>query len=136
MNIEETKKRIEIMKAFVEGKTIQMLWIHGDWHDVDTPSWDEDREYRIKQEVSYAPFLNTADLIETFIRKFNVKTVPYGEPFIWIKNKQADIRSLITSYDVDSVCVNGRYISMDELYHSYVFLDDSPVAAEIDTTHR
>lgn len=48
MNIEETKKAIEVMQAFVDGKTVQVSAAAG-WESTPTPCWSWDIcEYRIK----------------------------------------------------------------------------------------
>jgi hypothetical protein len=53
VNIEETKKAIEVMQAFVDGKVVQAD-IHGRWLDIGPPNsmyWDFTRyNYRIKPE--------------------------------------------------------------------------------------
>lgn len=55
MNIEETKKAIEVMQAFVDGKTVQHFSRALGWLDfkdgVNSPSWCWDGvNYRIKPE--------------------------------------------------------------------------------------
>jgi hypothetical protein len=49
VNIEETKKAIEVMQAFVDGKTIQIKTA-GRWFDtIMNPLWDwYETDYRIK----------------------------------------------------------------------------------------
>jgi hypothetical protein len=50
MNIEETKKAIEVMQAFVDGKTVQVE-THAGWEDVDDPLWEWfGGPYRVKPE--------------------------------------------------------------------------------------
>ena len=54
MNIEETKKAIEVMQAFVDGKEIQYL-SDGNWFSYSlpaTPAWAwSETEYRVKPET-------------------------------------------------------------------------------------
>jgi hypothetical protein len=50
MNIEETKKAIEVMQAFVDGKTVQVE-THAGWEDVDDPLWEWfGGPYRVKPQ--------------------------------------------------------------------------------------
>lgn len=52
MNIEETKKAIEVMQAFVDGKPCEWKFEHiGPWDRVFRPTWDwHKHDYRIKPE--------------------------------------------------------------------------------------
>ena len=50
MNIEETKKAIEVMQAFVDGKEIEICYV-GDrsWSEISSPVWGwVDSKYRVK----------------------------------------------------------------------------------------
>lgn len=53
MDIEDTKKAIEVMQAYVDGKIIQCL-VTGEWHDRtvwNTPTWNwAKHDYCIKPE--------------------------------------------------------------------------------------
>jgi hypothetical protein len=51
MNIEWTKKAINVMSAWVAGEKIQQRQTPGDtcWHDVSDPGWNwRDVDYRVK----------------------------------------------------------------------------------------
>lgn len=52
MNVEETKKAIEVMQAFVDGKTVHANRRKTSfWYNSTTPVWNWDTyEYRIKSE--------------------------------------------------------------------------------------
>lgn len=55
MDREATKKMIEVMDAYVNGKSIQGRQRGSkDWFNIDSPQWYWDRwEYRIKSEVEH-----------------------------------------------------------------------------------
>lgn len=54
-NMKETEKRIEVMKAYLEGKTIQMNCGEG-WNDTNYPQWDWGLyDYRVKPEEQEEP---------------------------------------------------------------------------------
>lgn len=60
MTKEETKQRIAVMQAYVDGKQVQVYDISlSKWFDTDAPSWFASRQFRIKPEPSYRPFYNT-----------------------------------------------------------------------------
>lgn len=54
MNIEETKKAIEVMQAFVDGKVVEYRWAAHTtepWETATSPSWSWGQvEYRIKPQ--------------------------------------------------------------------------------------
>ena len=54
-NMKETEKRIEVMKAYLEGKAIQMNGGEG-WNDTNYPQWDWGLyDYRVKPEEQEEP---------------------------------------------------------------------------------
>ena len=55
MTREEAKEMLPIIKAFAEGKTIQ-LFTNGIWEGAENPSFEELSRYRIKPEPKYRPF--------------------------------------------------------------------------------
>ena len=55
MNREETKSRIEVMQAYVDGKELEVRWNFEpdlEWIHIQKPVWDHERkEYRIRPEA-------------------------------------------------------------------------------------
>ena len=43
-------KHAELIKAWADGHTIELFSPHGEWDEVLNPTWQPDREYRIKRE--------------------------------------------------------------------------------------
>ena len=51
MDRERAKELLPVIQAFAGGKEIQAREdLINDWHDIDTPNWFNDSEYRIKPE--------------------------------------------------------------------------------------
>lgn len=69
MTKEETKQRIAVMQAYVDGKQVQVYDISlSKWFDTDAPSWITSRQFRI-YSTSDRPFLQIVDRKgETFLR--------------------------------------------------------------------
>lgn len=62
MTKEETKERIAVMQAYVDGKQVQVYDISvGKRFDTDAPSWFISSQFRIKPESSYRPFRNAKE---------------------------------------------------------------------------
>jgi len=57
MTKEETKERIAVMQAYVDGKEIE-FWDDEDpvWCLTSSPAWDPSLKYRIKPTPKYRPF--------------------------------------------------------------------------------
>lgn len=78
MTIEETKERIAVMQAYVDGKQIQVESSDSKWADVPEPSWSINGNYRIKPEPKYRPFKNAEECWQEMLKH---------QPFGWIKEK-------------------------------------------------
>ena len=68
MNIEETKKAIEVMQAYVDGKNIECSGLFTqDYLSLPSPNWNwEDNAYRVKQPRWIDITVNEAlDLLQT-----------------------------------------------------------------------
>lgn len=74
MTKEETKQRIAVMQAYVDGKQIQVYETSlGKWFDTDAPSWITSKRFRIKSEPHYRPFRNAEECWQEML-----KHAPFG----------------------------------------------------------
>lgn len=123
MTREEVKEMLPVLQAFVDGKTIESRCIKGDkslWYDDEDPSFDNDLEYRIKPESKYRPFNNAKECWQEMQKH---------QPFGWIKGKEGEHHSLITSIiaDEEEVYINGiSGFVLDEVMEHYTFADGLP----------
>lgn len=65
MTKEHAKHLAEVLKAYAEGKTIEVL-LDGEWGEVDLNEYSFDEEnvhYRIKKESKYRPFKNAKECL-------------------------------------------------------------------------
>ncbi len=80
MTKEETKQRVAVMQAYVEGKQVQVYDISvKKWFDTNAPSWITSRQFRIKPEPSYRPFNNAEECWQEMLEH-----VPFG----WITDNE------------------------------------------------
>lgn len=129
-----TQEKIEVMKAYAEGRKIQVKERNGsnwrDYGDILAPEWNwGDYDYRIKLEPVYRPYKDTAEMIEDFKKRFNAKVPPYAMPMIWVRIKgDSDFAMLITEFGYSSVwcSVIQEGIPLKKLFEDYVYLDGSP----------
>ena len=79
MTREETKERINVMQAYLDGKNVECYDEEsGEWNLIFNPSWSNELRYRIEPAVTYRPFASAQECIEEMKKH---------EPFGWINNK-------------------------------------------------
>lgn len=128
MTREETKKRIKVMQAFVDGKDVEVLNTDK-WELVSNPSWSPATKYRIKPESAYRPFESAQECIEEMRRH---------EPFGWVKNisNEGDSCWSISGIRYGSafsfIKLRGSWMNTNILFENYTFLDGSPFGVKVE----
>lgn len=129
-----TEEKIEVMKAYTEGKQIQFYVFNTDktWKDISVePEWDWNGcIYRIKPESTYRQYKS----IEEMIKDINERRVAIQNPpfsGIWLKNKEYDIVVLITGMDnLDSdkpeILLGENWVTLTTAFNNYTYLDGTP----------
>ena len=105
MTIEETKKAIEVMQEYVDGKEIEYCNKDDDkWYDATSPCWSWDvTDYRVKPEAKVRPYT-----YEEFIKAFK---------------QHGCILDIVASKDGDK----GGYIPVSISEDYILFWDDDKV---------
>ena len=123
MTRETAKKNLEIIKAFAEGKDIQMLEIDGTtWSDIKEPDFLVTRDYRIKPESKYVPWtkencpLKCGDVI--LYKNNNIQVMVTGTDF------SEEVREIVR--------VNGNWLSFHEIFEDYVMADGTPCGMKVE----
>lgn len=121
MDRKQAKELLPIIQAFAEGKTILVQ------EDIDWRYLGDDADfnlnplrYRIKPEPKYRPF---KDAVECW------QEMQKHKPFGWVKGKEGEHHSLITSIiaDEEEVYINGiSGFVLDEIMEHYTFADGTP----------
>ena len=136
MTIEETKERIAVMQAYVDGKQIQGKCSDGKWADVPEPSWSINGNFRVKPEPKYRPFKNADECWQEMLKH---------EPFGWVKEKtKSSYENLacITksseypisfagygSEDMGGMVVRPAH-SFDRMFKFFTFADGTPLGVK------
>lgn len=132
MTREETKKRIKVMQAFVDGKDVEVLNTDK-WELVSNPSWSPNTKYRIKPESSYRPFDNAQECIEEMKKH---------EPFGWVMSKPdvGDYCSPIIDIRYGSafnvIKLRGSWMNTNIVFENYTFLDGSPFGVKVEDKEK
>lgn len=120
MTREETKERIKVMQAFVDGKDVEVLNTDK-WELVSNPSWSPATKYRIKPEPKYRPFKDADECWEEMQKH---------QPFGWVtffNNTDMRYRAFVcTVYDgVVDVC--GKPLcTFESAFINFTFEDGTP----------
>lgn len=120
MTIEETKERIAVMQAYVDGKQIQGMCSDGKWVDVPEPSWSINGNFRIKPEPKYRPFKDSDECWQEMLTH---------QPFGWIKY-QCDFFQIIHVDDnligYGSACGTILHNKFEDIFKDSTFADGAP----------
>lgn len=120
MNRKEAAELLPIIKAFSEGKVIQVKQTSGEWISFSHISFDGDpKYYRIKPELKYRPFANAEECWQEMLKH---------QPFGWVKDKEDGRLILITEIDrvgnISLLC-NGGW-DFDGIKDNFTFADGTP----------
>lgn len=130
-----TQEKIEVMKAYAEGKKIEwkIRGCHGwnEWTANNEPTWNWLMDdFRIKTEPTCRPYKDTEEMIEDYCKRFpESKPSEHSMPFIWIKDREeVSFASLITEFGYSCVwrSVIQEGVPLKKLFNDYVYLDGSP----------
>lgn len=129
-----TEEKIEVMKAYIEGKPVQCKALKYDiciWMDDTNPSWDWNNYlYRVKSELTYRQYENTKEMLED-INERRVAIQHPVFPGVWLKNKEYDIVVAIAGLDnLDSdkpeILLGENWTTLTTAFNNFTYLDGSP----------
>ena len=155
MTRDRAKELLPIIKAYSEGKEIEIC-IMGEWMKlINDPLFDSDATYRIKPteynecnlvdsfgNKHYRPFKDYDELkVWFYINKNGISKSVAEElskitpPSIWVKSKTNSAQLMITGYTVDDECVSCvwltvSWISLEKLFDDCVFMNNMPCGVE------
>lgn len=81
------------------------------------------------RKEEFRPYKDVDEMVEDFIKRFNVNVPPYAMPLIWVKTKDADKKYLIVRFaSALTICHNVEVYTptLEELAEAYTYLDGSP----------
>ena len=131
----QAKEFYPIMQAYAEGKviecrtkpsTVEGTDVPNDWTEMEQIEFWNNTEYRIKPESTYRPFANAEECWNEMLKH---------QPFGWIKGKEGEHHSLITSIiaDEEEVYINGiSGFVLDEIMEHYTFADGLPFGVKVE----
>ena len=116
MTRKEAKEFLPIIKAFADGKTIQICY-KNEWITLSEFNFDKNPKiYRIKPEPKYRPFKSKEECWQEMLNH---------KPFAWVKEKYSDRYNLITEVNGRSIKVKEACLFTDGVKY-YTFADGTP----------
>lgn len=120
MTREEIKERLPIMRAFAEGKTIQVR-INNDssWTDLldDKLEISNLYEYRIKSDPKYRPFKTQEECWKEMLKH---------QPFGWVKSPRGELFCIDKVFEEGIVYKHSSCHFNEYLEGQYSFVDGTP----------
>lgn len=139
MDRNQAKEFYPILQAFAEGMVIECRTkpsaiedenVPNEWAEIKVIEFNGNKEYRIKPnlepESEYRPFKDAKECWQEMQKH---------QPFGWVKGKEGEHHSLITSIiaDEEEVYINGiSGFVLDEIMEHYTFADGLPFGVKID----
>lgn len=135
MDRNQAKEFYPILQAFAEGRVIECRTkpsaikgtsVPNNWTEMTEIEFWNNTEYRIKPESKYRPFKDTKECWQEMQKH---------QPFGWIKGKEGEHHSLITSIigDEEEVDINGiSGFVLDEIMEHYTFVDGLPFGVKVE----
>lgn len=120
MTREEAKELLPIIKAFAEGKIVQIKDKTGKWNDLYEPCWNYSPDkYRIKPEPKYRPFKNQEECWEEMLKH---------QPFGWIRsiNNQRLCNIDSIGRNTYGIYINNSIMYFDATFNTHNFADGTP----------
>lgn len=118
MTIEETKERIAVMQAYVDGKQIQLQLPDGKWGEIPNPDWCTNANYRVKPEPKYRPFKDADECWQEMLKH---------EPFGWLKEKERNVRTQIGFMHTGGIQgISGGSFNYKAFFDCFRFADGAP----------
>lgn len=138
MKKEKIKQLVDVMQAYLNGKTIQYYKVdlsfkiehpgepnfNDKWVDVDEghhfrPDWCD---YRIKPEPEYRPFKDADECWQEMLKH---------QPFGWLKHKDDDepyciLKITDSRISMIDVCEEVAFYDYNETFKQYIFADGAP----------
>lgn len=118
MNRKEAAELLPIIKAFSEGRVIQIKTVDKGWQDIHFASFDSNpKDYRIKPDPEYRPFKDAEECWQEMLKH---------QPFGWVKVTGGNVRTEINYIHNEGVMFSCGSILFERIFDNYTFADGTP----------
>ena len=124
MTRENAKALLPIIKAYAEGKVIQIINPSGEWIDNNEPLFNCDYSfYRIKQKVKFRPFANAEECWAEMQKH---------QPFGWVKSTLFKDFALVKRVTTLYVEINREIIDYKDALDKFTFADGNNFGVKVE----
>lgn len=117
MNRNQAKELLPIIKAFSEGKTIEMKCAES-WIEIeDVCDFHSSSTFRIKPEPKYRPFKDAEECWQEMLKH---------QPFGWVKSTLFKDLALVQRVTILYVEINRDIIDYKDTLEKFTFADGTP----------
>ena len=136
MTREETKERIKVMQAYVDGKDVEVLNTDK-WELVSNPSWSPNTKYRIKPKSAYRPFESAKECIEEMKKHEQFGWVKDADDevydnILFVNDETDEYGNIVKDKEVLNVRTERGYQDFRYYFDYYTFLDGSPFGVKVE----
>lgn len=122
MTRKEAKELLPIIKAFAEGKTIEVLHPNGGWTESDKVYFNlPSNHYRIKEEPKYRPFRNQKECWEEMHKH---------PDFGWLTRIDTEAYTQIPVIFPYCIIFDSATYNYEKAFEYYTFTDGTPFGIE------
>ena len=111
----EIVETFEFIKAYAEGKEIEVKQADGDWWIIYSPDFNLSVEHYRVYEPTYRPFKNGYECMNAILK--------HGKEIV---HKTTDIKVTISRIDECGIAVCGTYVRYANAFRDYKFIDGYP----------
>lgn len=128
-SIMSTEEKMEVMKAYTEGKSIQSKAVIGEhWCDDIKPTWDWNHfEYRIKPESKYRPYKDVNEMLDDINKCLETIQHPVLGG-IWLNHTNRGLMIPINGIDKsdNKILLGDNWYRFNEAFLNYAYLNGKP----------
>lgn len=122
MTRETAKELLPFIKAFAEGKTLEVSYDGNKWKEIDYPSFGyEPRCYRIKPEQTYRPFKEAEECWQEMQKH---------RPFGWVRENGRGMYAYIMYVNKFGVETHDNTYAFTPAHSDLIFADGTPFGIE------
>lgn len=114
MTREETKRAVEVMNAYINGKEIEYKNAICDWESTNSPCWNWDSlDYRVKPQSQYVPYDDVSEV----------------QRDKWVRHKDSTILQPIIAIDREKeyhIRIGITWYTLKQFLGQFVYEDGTP----------
>lgn len=85
------------------------------------------REVIEEKKLKWRPYKDTVEMVRNFEDRFQLYHASHEMPLIWVRRQSdPEYRTIVSTFGLDCVGIEGRFMSLEDLFRIYTYLEGSP----------